>query len=634
MLQAYAVISTGVRLTVTHVTSGGAKSTVLATNARGLTLADNIADVFGAKCCALLQPFSLQIGDALVDGFLSRPMHGTGRSAGDRQFFYINRRPVDLPRFARVANEAYRLLNKKQFPMLFLNVALPTDAYDVNVTPNKREIMLHTERELLDALKTALDAIFQPNEMSMVVESAKSGKKRRAKDDDEEEEEEDEEEQEGQEEDAEVDSDFGSQKPRRQSSGEGSQSTALPVLRVPSPPVQRASSSSSTSKRGGGGAPSMSALDDLLEAAEFPEPVSSSAKRRRQLVRRESAPASTRAEPVSPPSSPFVASTAAAAAVAVDDHACDHEEPPEQPQRLVYVSDDADFDGAPTAGDAAAGVIGSDVSVKVDVGDLLARFKKRHAVRDVPAATPAAAAVADDGQVRFFSKIAADSDAECTRELERVFRKSFFAQMQIVGQFNLGFIIARLGKDVFIVDQHATDEKFNYERLAASTVLQTQALIAPRRLELTPQEEDVVIDNLAVFQLSGFQFKIDGDAAPRERVKLVGRPFSKATEFGVPDIQEMIFMLSERPGEPCRPSRVGAMLAMRACRSSVMIGTALTQASMQNIVQRMADMAAPWSCPHGRPTMRHLFDRARLPVPPALRRDSASTSNPNNKTQR
>jgi DNA mismatch repair ATPase MutL len=32
-------------------------------------------------------------------------------------------------------------------------------------------------------------------------------------------------------------------------------------------------------------------------------------------------------------------------------------------------------------------------------------------------------------------------------------------------QFNLGFIIARIGADVFILDQHACDEKFNFERL-------------------------------------------------------------------------------------------------------------------------------------------------------------------------
>jgi hypothetical protein len=40
----------------------------------------------------------------------------------------------------------------------------------------------------------------------------------------------------------------------------------------------------------------------------------------------------------------------------------------------------------------------------------------------------------------------------------RVFNKADFAEMQSVGQFNLGFIIARLRGDLFIVDQHAAGE--------------------------------------------------------------------------------------------------------------------------------------------------------------------------------
>lgn len=38
-------------------------------------------------------------------------------------------------------------------------------------------------------------------------------------------------------------------------------------------------------------------------------------------------------------------------------------------------------------------------------------------------------------------------------ELERVFHKADFKRMSVLGQFNLGFILARLGRDVFIVDQ-------------------------------------------------------------------------------------------------------------------------------------------------------------------------------------
>ena len=48
--------------------------------------------------------------------------------------------------------------------------------------------------------------------------------------------------------------------------------------------------------------------------------------------------------------------------------------------------------------------------------------------------------------------------------------------------FNLGFIIAVRERvedeieDVFIIDQHASDEKYNFERLQAETVMQVQAL--------------------------------------------------------------------------------------------------------------------------------------------------------------
>ena len=37
-----------------------------------------------------------------------------------------------------------------------------------------------------------------------------------------------------------------------------------------------------------------------------------------------------------------------------------------------------------------------------------------------------------------------------------------FRAMRVIGQFNLGFIIAELRGDLFILDQHACDEKFRF----------------------------------------------------------------------------------------------------------------------------------------------------------------------------
>lgn len=52
--------------------------------------------------------------------------------------------------------------------------------------------------------------------------------------------------------------------------------------------------------------------------------------------------------------------------------------------------------------------------------------------------------------------------------------------------------------------------------------------------------------------------------------------------------------------------RVRAMLASRACRSSIMIGKALSAGTMRTILEHLSQMQSPWNCPHGRPTMRHL----------------------------
>ena len=54
-----------------------------------------------------------------------------------------------------------------------------------------------------------------------------------------------------------------------------------------------------------------------------------------------------------------------------------------------------------------------------------------------------------------------------------MFKKGDFDNLRVIGQFNLGFIISTLPRtdDMFILDQHACDEKFNFETLSQSTVL-------------------------------------------------------------------------------------------------------------------------------------------------------------------
>ncbi|KAK4176913.1 hypothetical protein QBC36DRAFT_300721 [Triangularia setosa] len=197
--------------------------------------------------------------------------------------------------------------------------------------------------------------------------------------------------------------------------------------------------------------------------------------------------------------------------------------------------------------------------------------------------------------------------------------KTDFSKMTIIGQFNLGFILAvreasseNDDDELFIIDQHASDEKYNFERLQSTTTVQSQRLVQPKHLTLTALEEEIILENLPSLERNGFVVATDtsGDSPVGARCQLLTLPLSRETTFDLTDLEELIFLLGDNPSSSAttipRPSKVRKMFAMRACRSSIMIGKALSERQMERVVRHMGEMEKPWNCPHGRPTMRHL----------------------------
>ncbi|KAK0927927.1 ATP-binding mismatch repair protein [Friedmanniomyces endolithicus] len=212
-----------------------------------------------------------------------------------------------------------------------------------------------------------------------------------------------------------------------------------------------------------------------------------------------------------------------------------------------------------------------------------------------------------------------DSNAES--KLSLTVTKADFERMAIIGQFNLGFILAirpAVGEadqdELFIIDQHAADEKYNYERLQRTVTIQSQRLVRPKVLELTAVEEEVILDNFEALKANGFEIEatsdlIDDDESSGRRLRLLTLPISGEKTFEMSDLDELLHLLSEAPtgcSEIPRPKKVQKILAMRACRSSIMVGKTLAVRQMQKVVTHMGEMEKPWNCPHGRPTMRHL----------------------------
>ncbi|GFV00702.1 mismatch repair endonuclease PMS2 [Trichonephila clavipes] len=166
------------------------KKTLVLSTSNCLTFEDTIASVFGNKQMnqimkiiprppskEILDEYFLpetaaEISEAFkLEGYISNSNHGEGRSSTDRQFYFINGRPCDLPKVSRLINEVYHTFNKNQYPFVFLNIILNVGCADVNVTPDKRQIFISEEKVLLAFIKATLNNMYitQPAQMNISV---------------------------------------------------------------------------------------------------------------------------------------------------------------------------------------------------------------------------------------------------------------------------------------------------------------------------------------------------------------------------------------------------------------------------------------------------------------------------------
>lgn len=177
LLYGYCLVSTGIRILCSNTTKNN-KITVVATQG-GNSVKENIICVFGIKQlenlieiklhepkCQILEDFGLKVADKnsvdfTLEGHISKCTHGCGRSANDRQYYYINSRPCEPKKIMKLVNEVYKYFNGNQYPFVFLNIKANRSEIDVNVTPDKRQIFIEKEKLILATLKTSLLEMFK-----------------------------------------------------------------------------------------------------------------------------------------------------------------------------------------------------------------------------------------------------------------------------------------------------------------------------------------------------------------------------------------------------------------------------------------------------------------------------------------
>ncbi|PHQ46638.1 DNA mismatch repair protein MutL, partial [Halorubrum sp. C3] len=268
-------------------------------------------------------------------------------------------------------------------------------------------------------------------------------------------------------------------------------------------------------------------------------------------------------------------------------------------------------DEAPSGADEAAETVADAVDRDADASDA-----------DTPPRTPAVDEGPDrgDGSVEEDASVASEDATRPTArtrpatrqrtldgdgtESEREFDS--LPSLRVLGQLHETYVVAEAPDGLVLIDQHAADERVNYERLKAAFAdgADAQALAEPVRIELTAREAALFEEFVDDLSEIGFRAERAGD---REvAVTAVPAVFDAALD---PDLlRDVLSALVDDAAAGDEPVAdvVDELLADLACYPSVTGNTSLTEGRVVDLLDRLDACENPYACPHGRPVVIRL----------------------------
>ncbi len=174
--------------------------------------------------------------------------------------------------------------------------------------------------------------------------------------------------------------------------------------------------------------------------------------------------------------------------------------------------------------------------------------------------------------------------------------------MRVLGQLDDTYLVGETDDGLVLVDQHAADERVNYERLRERLAdPDRQRLASPVTVPVTAAEAATAAASEALERL-GFEFTVEDAGDRRLRVTAVPAVIDAAA---APELlREALADVVDGvdPGASVEAA-VDAVLADLACYPSVTGNTSLTEGRVTDLLSALEDCENPYACPHGRPTV-------------------------------
>lgn len=181
-----------------------------------------------------------------------------------------------------------------------------------------------------------------------------------------------------------------------------------------------------------------------------------------------------------------------------------------------------------------------------------------------------------------------------------------------IGQMHGTYILAENEQGLYIIDQHAAQERINFEyyrQKLANPSNNLQELLLPIRFEFTHAEVLKIEEAKDELQKVGIFLEPFGGRT--YVVKSHPTWFPKGEEETL--IREIIDQVIERNKVDLQLLRED-VAAMASCKASIKANQHLRKEEMFELLETLRNMIDPFTCPHGRPVMIHIssYDMQKL----------------------
>ena len=164
------------------------------------------------------------------------------------------------------------------------------------------------------------------------------------------------------------------------------------------------------------------------------------------------------------------------------------------------------------------------------------------------------------------------------------------------------YIIAQNEEGVFLIDQHAAQERVNYEKylhaLRNSKTI-TTSLLFPIPVELSPSEFLCIKNNVDVLEHMGFIVEEFGV----NTFVFKEHPTWLKTGYEEESIKKIIDIMIKNNGE-FDPVKFNEHIAITlACKMSIKANMHISEEAVEELLKELVQCDNPYNCPHGRPTI-------------------------------